>query len=203
MVRMRLRLLRWMELALAISLLVLVLEAGFWRPPGFHPLRAEHGTVAAAGATPAPPTSAPQASAPPSARALLDVAAARHGLPAHLVEAVAYWESGWDQSKVSATGAVGLMQVQPEVAAELGPRLLGRPVDLRDPAQNADAGAAILKAYVDDQGGSVDRGLAAYYQGPGSLAEDGVQPDTDQYVTGIEALRRLLDEGKPLPPPPG
>jgi soluble lytic murein transglycosylase-like protein len=188
-----------MELALAISLLVLVLEAGFWRPPGFHPLHDnEHGAVSAASA---PRASEPSPPADP--RALLDAAAARHGLPAHLVEAVAYWESGWDQSKVSDTGAIGLMQVQPDVAAELGPRLLGRVVDLRDPAQNADAGAAILKAYIDDQGGDVDRGLAAYYQGPQSLADDGVQPDTERYVSGIDSLRQLLDEGKPLPPSPG
>lgn len=194
-----------MELALAISLLVLVLVAGFWHPPGFHPLtkQREHGAVAAAAAGPRPPAPSPQPSASPDVRGLLDGAAQRHGLPAHLVEAVAYWESGWDQSRVSVTGAVGLMQVQPEVAADLGQRLVGHPVDLGDPGQNADAGAAILKAYIDDQGGDVDRGLAAYYQGPQSLADDGMQPDTDQYVNGIDAIRQLLDEGKPLPPPPG
>jgi soluble lytic murein transglycosylase-like protein len=203
--RVRIRLLRWMELVLGLGLAALLLIAGAYRPAGFHPLHqplhqpvsATGGVSAATGPRPAPPSPTPA----PSAQEVLDASARRHGLDPHLVEAVAYWESGWDQSRISDTGAVGLMQVQPEVAAELAPRLLGRSVDLHDPADNAEAGVAILHAYIDDQGGNVDQGLAAYYQGPGSLQDDGVQPDTQAYVDGIDALKQLLDEGRPLPPP--
>ena len=92
---------------------------------------------------------------------------------------------------MSATGAVGLMQVQPEVAADLGPRLVGHPVHLEDAAENADLGAAILKAYIDDQGGNVRGGLAAYYEGPGQLAAHGLAYDTADYVAGVEALMEL------------
>lgn len=102
-----------------------------------------------------------------------------------------------DQARVSDTGAVGLMQVQPEVADELGPRLLGHRVNLADPAQNADVGAAILKAYIDDERGDVANGLAAYYQGPQSLVDDGMQPDTQAYVDGIQAIQDRLDHGQP------
>jgi soluble lytic murein transglycosylase-like protein len=190
--------LRRMELALSLGMLTLLLIAGPLRPPRFHTIQpvlpASGGVLDAT----APRLRQPP---PPSVRDLLDQAALRHGLPPHLVEAVAYWESGWDESKVSATGAIGLMQVEPEVATELGPRLVGRKVDLRDPADNADIGAAILRAYIDDQGGSVDRGLAAYYQGPQSLHDDGLQPDTQRYVDGVQALRQLLDTGRPLPSP--
>jgi soluble lytic murein transglycosylase-like protein len=91
------------------------------------------------------------------------------------------------------------MQVQPEVAAEMGPRLLGHPADLHDPAENADLGAAILKAYIDDQGGDVDRGLAAYYEGPGELAANGYSYDTADYLAGVSALRALIEQGQPLP----
>ena len=191
-------LLRGMELGLALGMLTLLLIAGPLRPPGFHPIRPVLPASGGVSAASAPQLLAPP---PPSVRELLDAAALRHGLPPHLVEAVAYWESGWDESKVSATGAIGLMQVQPEVAAELGPRLIGRKVNLNDPADNADIGAAILKAYIDDQGGRVDRGLAAYYQGPQSLRDDGPQPDTQGYVDGIQALRQALDAGKPMPSP--
>lgn len=190
--------LRRMELALSLGMLTLLLVAGPLRPPGFHtirPVRPASGGVS--GAT-SPQVLLPQ---PLPVRELLDQAALRQGLPPHLVEAVAYWESGWDPSRVSVTGAIGLMQVQPEVAVELGPRLLGRKVDLRDPADNAEMGAAILKAYIDDQGGSVDRGLAAYYQGPQSLRDDGLQADTRGYVDGVQALTMLLDAGRPLPAP--
>lgn len=194
------RLLRWMELALALGMVALLLMAGPFRPRMLHSIPNALPPSGGVSAATAPRTQAPAAPAGP--RELLDAAARRHALPPHLVEAVAYWESGWDQQRVSNTGAIGLMQVQPEVAAELGPKLLGRRVDLHNPADNTEMGAAILRAYIDDQNGSVDRGLAAYYQGPQSLSDDGMQPDTQGYVTGIEALRQLLDDGKPLPPPP-
>ena len=94
------------------------------------------------------------------------------------------------------------MQIQPEVAAEMAPRLVGHPVDLQDAAQNADLGAAILRAYIDDQGGDVEAGLAAYYEGPGELAQSGYAYDTADYIAGVEALRAMLDRGEPLPPAP-
>jgi len=189
----RVRLLRTLELALAIGLWALFLTAV--------------GNLPAAPGAASPATlsdSRPPAAAPaPDARSLLDAAADRHQLPRSLVEATAYWESGWDQSRVSDTGAVGLMQIEPDVAAEMGPRLVGHPVDLHDPAENADLGAAILRAYIDGQGGDVEAGLAAYYEGPGALAASGFAYDTASYVGGVEAIRGLLERGEPLPSAPG
>lgn len=185
------RLLRWLELALALGIWALFLTAVANLPPGSR--------------APVTVTSAidrPQTAPAPDARTDLDLAADRHGLPRSLVEATAYWESGWNQGRVSNTGAVGLMQIQPEVAADLAPRLVGHPVDLQDAAQNADLGAAILRAYIDDQGGDVGAGLAAYYEGPGALAQNGYAYDTADYVAGVEALRAMLDRGEPLPPAP-
>jgi len=115
---------------------------------------------------------------------ILVEAAARHQVDPKLVLALSYWESGWDQSRVSETGAVGLMQVQPETAKEAGPALLGREVDLDDPYDNADVGVAILRQDLDAFNGPAN-GLAAYYQGPTSLKADGMFPDTKQYVEGI------------------
>jgi len=178
-----------MELALAICVWALFLTAIGNLPP--HPRTAAGASLSDARPPLAPPTA--------DAKTVLDAAADRHQLPRSLVEATAYWESGWDQSRVSDTGAVGLMQIQPEVAADLAPRLVGHPVDLHDPAENADLGAAILRAYIDDQGGNVDAGLAAYYEGPGTLAQSGFAYDTADYVSGVEALRALLDRGEPLP----
>ena len=98
--------------------------------------------------------------------------------------ALSYWESGWDQTLVSSSGAVGLMQVLPATAAEAGPGLLGRPVDLNDPYDNADVGAAILREDLDNFKDPA-MALAAYYQGPTSLRENGMFADTQQYVQGI------------------
>jgi soluble lytic murein transglycosylase-like protein len=120
-------------------------------------------------------------------RKILRQAAVRHGVDPKLVLALSYWESGWDQSRVSETGAVGLMQVQPATAQEAGPALLGHAIDLGDPYDNADIGCAILRADLDAFKDPV-LGLAAYYQGPTSLRENGMFDDTQAYVEGIQAL---------------
>ena len=124
-------------------------------------------------------------------QAILRQAALRHGLDPKLVLALAYWESGWDQSKVSATGAVGLMQVEPASAQSAGPALLGRSVDINNPYDNADVGSAILREDLDNFGDPA-MALAAYYQGPDSLRQNGMLPDTQAYVDGILALAARL-----------
>ena len=117
-------------------------------------------------------------------RRILRDAAIRHGIDPKLVLAVSYWESGWDQSLVSSTGAVGLMQVEPATAQEAGPALLGRAVDVTEPHDNADVGTAILKQDLDAFQNPA-MALAAYYQGATSLRAYGMFPDTQQYVDGI------------------
>ena len=119
-----------------------------------------------------------------NAQRILREAALRHQLDPKLVLAVSYWESGWDQSRISQTGAVGLMQVEPATAQEAGPALLGRAVDVTDPYDNADVGTAVLKEDVDAFDDPA-MALAAYYQGPTSLRANGMLPETQQYVQGI------------------
>ncbi|HYM50289.1 MAG TPA: transglycosylase SLT domain-containing protein [Candidatus Limnocylindrales bacterium] len=127
--------------------------------------------------------------------ALLISAARRHDVDPSLVMALAYWESAWDQSKVSATGAIGLMQIEPQTAAADGPRLLLRPVDLQDPYDNTDLGAAILAENLHAYG-SAGAALAAYYQGGPSLQSDGPYAGTQQYVQGILALAARIAAGQ-------
>jgi soluble lytic murein transglycosylase-like protein len=127
-----------------------------------------------------------------SVHRILREAAQRHQLDPKLVLAVSYWESGWDQSRVSETGAVGLMQVQPATAQEAGPALLGRQVDIADAYDNADVGTAVLKQNIDAFK-DVSMALAAYYQGPTSLRANGMFPDTRQYVQGILDLAARMN----------
>ncbi len=127
----------------------------------------------------------------PAVLKILTAAAIRHQLDPRLVLALSYWESGWDQTKVSVTGAVGLMQVEPPTAAEAGPALLGRPVNIQDPVDNAEVGAAVLKEDLSSFG-STEMALAAYYQGPASLRSEGMFADTRAYVEGILALAGRL-----------
>jgi soluble lytic murein transglycosylase-like protein len=129
----------------------------------------------------------------PLVKKILEDAAVRHQLEPRLVLAIAYWESGWDQSQISSTGAVGLMQVEPASAETAGPKLLGRQVELTDAYDNADVGAAIFREDLENFG-DPGSALAAYYQGPSSLRENGMLPDTLAYVAGIMALAGRLGE---------
>ena len=136
-------------------------------------------------------------------------AAAKHGLPADLLFAVAQTESDFDQSSVSSTGAKGIMQLMPDTAAALG-------VDADDMVQNIEGGARYLKQQLDDFGGNVEMALAAYNAGPGAVEEyKGVPPyeETQNYVakimgildganmnpaTEVGAARSLLDDAEPF-----
>jgi hypothetical protein len=172
--------------------------------PGFFaPIPAGPGLPALGGTVPsqAPPTPA-AAVAPvtdrPAARRILTLAAQRHGLKPNLFYAVAWWESGWDQTRISSTGAVGLMQIEPDTAAGAGPALLGRQVDIHDPADNADLGAALLRQYLlEFRDGRL--ALAAYYQGEGATRDHGVEPGSRSYVDGIVQLFLWLEAGHELP----
>jgi soluble lytic murein transglycosylase-like protein len=148
----------------------------------------------AAPSSPSPP--APKRSlSVQAARALLTEAARDHGLRPSFVQAVSYWESGWNQDVVSSTGAVGLMQIEPYTAAYAGPRYLGRKVDISNPRDNAQLGAALLRAYVD-QFNDPKLALAAYYQGPVAAQKYGIYPSSQSYVNGIWDLRNRIEAGQ-------
>jgi soluble lytic murein transglycosylase-like protein len=132
------------------------------------------------------PTPAPLTAA--QARAILIRAAHHHNLNPNFVLAVSYWESGWKQSARSRTGAVGLMQVEPYTAVWAGPALLHRAVNLNNPVDNAELGAALLRSYLDRLH-DPKLALAAYYQGLGGVLRHGIYPSSRGYVDGIWKLR--------------
>src|ERR1700736_4184693 len=146
-----------------------------------------HSTRPAArlAASQAAPTPRPTAG---QARAILIRAAHNHGLNPNFVLAVSYWESGWNQAARSYTGAVGLMQVEPYTAAWAGPALLHRSVNLNNPVDNAELGAALLRSYLD-QLHDPRLVLAAYYQGMSGVRQHGIYPSSRTYVDGIWKIR--------------
>lgn len=87
-------------------------------------------------------------------------------------------ESGGDPSVVSPTGAVGLMQVQPETAAEIAKKFgdqqflalspSQRVEYLKNPANSVRYGQAYLGMMVDKYHGDVEAALVAYNAGPGN-----------------------------------
>ncbi len=118
-------------------------------------------------------------------RTLLGVAARSHGIDPSLLEAVAWQESRGRMSAVSPKGALGVMQLMPTTAAELGVR----PLDVAD---NIRGGAMYLRRQID-RFGSVPLALAAYNAGPGAvLRYRGIPPyrETRDYVAKIMARWR-------------
>jgi soluble lytic murein transglycosylase len=66
-------------------------------------------------------------------------------------------------------GAMGLMQLMPETAAELaGGRLSGQA--LEDPARNAALGSRYLRGLLDQWAGDPLAAVASYNAGPGAVA---------------------------------
>lgn len=135
---------------------------------------------------PAAPAAAPvavvaAAPAPLDPRALADAAADKYGLPRQLVRSVVKAESGFVPHAVSPKGAIGLMQLMPGTAEELG-------VDPHDPAQNVDAGTRYLRDLLLKYDGGLYRALAAYNAGPAVVDRyKGVPPyrETVGYVQRV------------------
>lgn len=121
--------------------------------------------------------------------ALLEQTAARYGLDPAMVKAIAWQESGWQAHVVSPDQAIGVMQVLPSTGRFVGDSLVGRSLDLRDPADNVEAGVAFL-AYLGRVTGGDDRAtLAGYYQGLRSVRVNGLYADTERYIANVLALR--------------
>lgn len=132
-------------------------------------------------------------SAPAPGRAevgeLLAATARRHGWNPAFVQAVAWQESGWNPRAVSPDGARGVMQVLPSTGRFVSRSLVGRDLDLDDPADNVEAGVAFLDHLHGLTGGDATRTLQGYYQGLRSVRINGPYTDTDRYVANVLALR--------------
>jgi N-acetylmuramoyl-L-alanine amidase len=121
--------------------------------------------------------------------ALIDRVASERGWSSAFVKAIAWQESGWQQDRVSSAGAVGIMQVMPATGQFVSDRLVGRQLDLHDPVDNVTAGVVYLQHLWEVTGGDVERTLAGYYQGLGSLERVGLYDDTESYIANVLALR--------------
>jgi soluble lytic murein transglycosylase-like protein len=119
------------------------------------------------------------------AEIVLRETARRHGVSSRLVLAVAEVESALVHTRISATGAMGLMQLMPATARELGVR---DPFDVRD---NADGGVRYLKQLLASYRGNVQRAIAAYNAGPARVpaggALVGLPGETLLYIERVRA----------------
>lgn len=121
--------------------------------------------------------------------------AAHYGVPADVLMAVAYRESGWQQAVISPKGAIGVGQLMPRTAEWIAEDLIRLPdLDPYDPDDNIRMSARFL-AWLTGYMGSLDAALAGYYQGPGSVAALGYFDDTTDYISNINRIRAMFRRG--------
>ena len=132
-------------------------------------------------APPRPAPAKPAASRLAAAEPLFTRAGQAVELSPRLIEAVAYVESRFNTRAVSPKGAVGLMQLMPGTAAELG-------VDPHNPEANARGGADYLRRMLAMFDNNVELALAAYNAGPNAVIRHGgvpPYPETRAYVAAV------------------
>jgi soluble lytic murein transglycosylase-like protein len=109
-------------------------------------------------------------------------AAVRHQIPEWLFLRLVRQESNWRADARSHKGAIGLTQLMPQTARELG-------VNPHDPLENLEGGARYLREqYLTF--GSWRLALAAYNAGPGAVRKHGGIPP---YAETRAYVRKILD----------
>jgi soluble lytic murein transglycosylase-like protein len=128
------------------------------------------------------PYKPPTAPTPAKLETMVEETAKRHDVDANLVKAVIQTESNNNPRAVSGKGALGLMQLMPATARDLGV------ANVFDPVQNVDGGVRYLKYLLNLFGGDMPLSLAAYNAGPHAVERHGGIPpyrETQEYVKKI------------------
>lgn len=123
-------------------------------------------------------------------RTIIQKAAKRYNLHPLLIESIIKVESGYNIHAVSNKGAMGLMQLMPATAREIG---VTKPFD---PYQNVIGGSYYYRLMLD-RFGDHKKALAAYNCGPGCV-ENGYMPgETRKYVKNvIRVYNDLIRKGE-------
>ena len=113
----------------------------------------------------------------------IDEQAAAHGVRAELIRGVIQAESNFNPRALSPKGAMGLMQLMPATAADLGV------LDPFNALENIRGGVKYLRQLLKRYDSNEALALAAYNAGPGAVDRHGAQvppyQETQQYVKRI------------------
>ncbi|HXH57235.1 transglycosylase SLT domain-containing protein [Iamia sp.] len=146
------------------------------------------GTATAGGVTADLPARLRESPARQAHIATFDRWAAANGVPADLLKAMTWLESGWQNDVVSSTGAVGIGQLMPDTV-DFMELLIGADLDPDVVEDNIRMSARYLR-WLLDRFSTTSDALAGYYQGPTSVERQGLLAETETYVADVLALRR-------------
>ncbi|WP_319783483.1 lytic transglycosylase domain-containing protein [Oceanisphaera sp. IT1-181] len=122
--------------------------------------------------------------------ALITQVAQEQKLSENLLHGIISAESSYNPSALSPKGAIGLMQLMPDTAKELGVD------DAWDPLSNIRGGARYVKRLMKMFDNDLSLVLAAYNAGPGAVRTRGdiipPFPETQQYVAKVTEHYRQL-----------
>jgi soluble lytic murein transglycosylase-like protein len=119
-------------------------------------------------------------------------AARRHRLDEELLTAIVATESGFDPAVVSPRGAMGLMQIMPELAGD-------SVLDPFEPRANLEIGARYFSRLLNRFDGDVLLALAAYNAGPGAVERHGGMPPYPETSRFVERVLRLYETQREAP----
>jgi len=121
----------------------------------------------------------------PDPREVLENVARKHKVPLGFARAIAMAESGFSPHCISSAGAMGVMQLMPDTARDLG---LQDPFDARE---NIEGGMRYLRMLWIRYQGDRGRVAAAYNAGPGRIPRRGsfgMPSETRHYVRRVLAM---------------
>lgn len=120
----------------------------------------------------------------------IDTEARKHGIDPALVRAVIHAESGFNPAARSRKGAIGLMQLMPGTAKDMGVR------DATVALQNIQGGVKYLAMLLGQYQGDVTLATAAYNAGPATVNRYGGVPPIEETRTYVQRVKILLDRYK-------
>lgn len=78
----------------------------------------------------------------------------------------------------------------PDTGRFVSKHLVGRPLDLRDPTDNVEAGVAFLDYLYRLTGGDTKLTLGGYFQGLASIEQRGMDRATKHYIDLVLTVRK-------------